>query len=116
MVIAQKSKISREFLIQAFREAADAAVAADPGADADGETCNFDRLAVKLPGIRVKTVMECATIAEISVDEFIWFGRQWFCIHVPSHGQANRRTVMAQAACRKLQDFGLKSLLYYQMD
>ena len=38
----QVLKIDRPTLVHAFREAAAAAVAADPGPDADGGACNFD--------------------------------------------------------------------------
>jgi hypothetical protein len=46
------AKIDRKSLVHAFREAA--ALAADPGQDADGGTCNFDSPTIFLPGVREK--------------------------------------------------------------
>jgi len=111
------AKIDRETLVHAFREAKAAALAGDPGQDADGGTCNFDTPAIRLPGIREKFVAECAAEAGISASAFDWLGGQrWFFVHVPTHGQANRRSIMAEAACRRLKELGLQAVMYAQAD
>ena len=111
------ARIDRETLTHAFREAAAAALAADPGPEADGGTCNFDTPAIRLPGMRERLVQECANEAGISASAFDWLGgRRWFWIHVPNHGQANRRTRMAEAGCRRLKELGLQARMYCQAD
>ncbi len=111
------AKIDRETLVHAFREAAAAALAADPGPEADGGTCNFDTPAIRLPGIRERFIRECATAAGISASAFDWLGgRRWFFVFVPMNGQANRRSIMAEAACRRLKQLGLPAAMYCQAD
>jgi len=113
------TKIDRETLTQAFREAAAAALAADPGEglENDGGTCNFDTPAISLPGMREKAVQACAEAAGITASAFDWLGgRRWFFVHVPTFGQANRRTRMAEAACRRLKELGLNAVMYCQAD
>jgi hypothetical protein len=113
------AKIDRETLVRAFREAAAAALTADPGEglENDGGTCNFDTPAVFLPGARESFVEECAAEAGISASAFKWLGgRRWFFIFVPMKGQANRRSLMAEAACRRLKELGLQAVMYCQAD
>lgn len=113
------AKIDRETLVHAFREAAAAALAADPGEglENDGGTCNFDTPAIRLPGVREKFLKECAAEAGIDVDPFDWFGgRRYYWVRVPMYGQANRRSRMAEAACRKLKELGLPATMYSQAD
>jgi hypothetical protein len=64
------AKIDRQTLISAFREAKAAALAADPGPDADGGTCNFDTPAIHLPRVRETWVQECAAEAGIEASAF----------------------------------------------
>jgi hypothetical protein len=110
------AKIDRKSLVHAFREAAAAALAADPGQDADGGTCNFDSPTIFLPGVREKLVQECAAEAGIGFSARKWFGRRYFFVETPAYGQANRRSIMAEAACRRLEEMGLKAVLYCQAD
>jgi hypothetical protein len=113
------AKINRETLIHAFREAAAAALAADPGEglENDGGTCNFDTPTIHLPGARERFVQDCATAAGIEASAFSWFGgRRWFFVFVPMKGQANRRSIMAEAGCRRLKDLGLHAVMYCQAD
>jgi hypothetical protein len=35
---------------------------------------------------------------------------------VPLHGQANRRSRMAEATCQRLKELGLNAVMYDQMD
>jgi hypothetical protein len=110
------AKIDRATLVQAFREAAAAALAADRGQDADGGTCNMDTPVIRLPGVREKFVQECAAEAGISASAIEWLGRRCFFVFVPLKGQAARRSRMAEAACRQLKEAGLDAAMYYQMD
>jgi len=111
------AKIDRESLVHAFREAAAAALAADPGPEADGGTCNFDTPVIQFPGIRERFIRECAAAASIDAVPFDWLGgRRWFFVFVPLHGQANRRSLMAEAACRRLKALGLPAAMYCQAD
>jgi hypothetical protein len=66
----QSPTIDRAALVHAFREAAAAALAADPGPDADGGTCNFDAPAIRPPGVREKFLAECAAEAGVNVSAF----------------------------------------------
>jgi hypothetical protein len=67
--------------------------------------------------MRAKLVQECAAEAGISASAFEWLGgRRWFFVNVPLHGQADRRSPMAEAACRRLKEAGLHAAMYYQMD
>jgi hypothetical protein len=109
------AKPDRQTLIHAFQEAA--ALAADPGEGQDGGTCNFDCPAIQLPGIPAKFVEECASEAGIRAADFKWFsGKRWFWILLPTRGQANRRTIMAEAGCRRLKELGLQAVMYMQAD
>ena len=111
------AKIDRETLVHAFREAAAAALAADPGPAADGGTCNFDTPVIQFLGIRETFVRECAAAAGIEASPFDWLGgRRFFFIFVPLHGQANRLSIMAEAACRRLKALGLPAGMYCQAD
>jgi hypothetical protein len=110
-------------LADLFRRAAEAALAADT--DEDGGTCNFDTPAFRIKRCR-KTVIEAAAREAgvlVDVTEFTWFGQRWFWLIVPMHGQAARRTRMAEAAAkvlREAQEKGeipeFRALLYCQSD
>jgi hypothetical protein len=111
------AKPDRQTLIHAFREAAAAALDADPGEGQDGGTCNFDSPAIHLPGIPAKFVEECAHEAGIRAADFKWLGgKRWFWILLPTRGQANRRTIMAEAGCRRLKQLGFDAEMYMQAD
>lgn len=103
-------------IINAFRAAAQAAVAADPGDDNDGGTCNMDCPVVSLPGMAEKTVARLAEEAGINAYAIRWTSSRWFVVGVSLRGQANQRSKMAEAATKALIDCGLKAATYYQMD
>ncbi|OPZ24195.1 MAG: hypothetical protein BWZ02_02925 [Lentisphaerae bacterium ADurb.BinA184] len=115
-----------EQLANLFRNAAAAAVAADPGEglENDGGTCNMDTPAFRLPGVPASVVAEASTSAGVPAESFRWFGgKVWYWLRVPLHGQANRRSTMMTAAQRVLdraqesgEVAGLESCGYYQMD
>jgi len=80
----------------------------------DGGTCNFDAPAVKLK----------ATERQLSGMEWPmmkWGKRQpdggtWFVILINLSGQGNRRTRMAEAAAKSLQESGYDATVYYEVD
>ena len=107
--------ITKDELTKLFIAARDAAIAADP--TEDGGTCNFDTPSIRIENARQSMIEEAAKAAGISVTEFTWFKRRWFWVNVPLHGQANRRTKMAQAANDVLKTRPeLNAMMYYQMD
>jgi hypothetical protein len=108
-----KNEARIEALATAFRAAQAAALSAEPGDD-DG-TCNMD-CAVFRPerGLRSSIIEAAAREAGIHIRISDWFGRAVF-LYV-SKGQGNRRTRMAEAAQRALEDHGLNATVYYQMD
>jgi len=101
-----------------------AALEADPGPgpDHDGGTCNFDAAFVSVPGMREAQAEEIMRLTEIpgspglrvTLSNHSLFGRilMMHCYN----GQANRRTVMAEAAGKSLKSAGVDSGMYYQMD
>jgi hypothetical protein len=79
----------------------------------DGGTCNFDACYIRVPGMRESTARE---ISGVSMMDTRWHGRT---LHLHgTHGQANRRTAMAEAQ-RKFLEANYPQLsigMYYQMD
>lgn len=108
-----KSEALKAVLARAFREAYEAAEGAAPGDDAG--TCNRD-CAVYRPErwVTNRLIQEAAAEAHVRVSISHWFGRAAF-LYV-SHGQGNRRTRMAEAACNTLKAHGLDATVFYQMD
>ena len=110
-------------LSEVFRKAKEAAIAADPGNEGDGGTCNFDSPAFRIHRGNLKKIEAAAEAAEVSVYRFDWFGRKWFWLNECTNGQGNRRTTMAEAATKVLKEAveagtveGLEATTYYQMD
>jgi hypothetical protein len=106
-------------IVAAIKDAAAAARFADPGRDEDGGTCNFDAAFVCAKGMRLAQIRE---ITEASKPECLVFhsdhslyGRI-LMLGGCTEGQANRRTVMAEAAGKSLKAAGIESGMYYQMD
>lgn len=47
------------------------------------------------------------------------YGRMWsgsYMVDIPLQGQGNRRTRMAEAACKALRNSGYEAYMYYQCD
>lgn len=119
-------KIDVQALAQVFREAKEAALAADPGAglENDGGTCNCDTPAFRIKGAREAHILAAGEAAGVKPQPFDWFGgRRWYWLNVPLFGQANRRTRMMEAAQRVLRDAqetgriaGLEACGYMQAD
>lgn len=80
----------------------------------DGGTCNFDALAIKVKA------------TEKQMKQLDWFtfkwgkresdGKTWYVIELDYSGQGNRRSRMAEEACRSMNEQGYDAQVYYQMD
>jgi hypothetical protein len=100
---ATAPKITAESLANCFRAAREAAEAIDR--EEDGGTCNMDSPAFRLPRVPDKLIREAAELAGVSASDFLWFGRKrWYWLHVPLHGQGNRRSRMSHAATQALRE------------
>jgi hypothetical protein len=104
-------------IVEAIKAAVAAAKAADRGDDADGGTCNFDSAYIPVPSIREKQAKEIIALVPeggVTLGDYSFHGRV-LMLHC-YHGQANRRTIMAEAASKAIQALGMKASMYYQMD
>lgn len=98
---------------EAIKKADEAAIKADP--IDDGGTCNFDGPVIKLPeGIKKKDLEGCSFRIEPISSKGLWKG--WYWVYITQYGQANRRTTMAEAAAKSLEESGIEASVYYQMD
>ena len=82
----------------------------------DGGTCNFDTVYVFL-GRKSKRLTEALSTLDIKVEPmqmrgYSGFWWAWF----NTSGQADRRTMMAEAANKRLRELGWESHVYYMMD
>lgn len=82
----------------------------------DGGTCNFDSVILK-----IKIPAQFAPQIWVELDKMLVrdYGRMWrgcYMVDIPLSGQANRRTRMAEAACKELNNAGYNAFLYYQRD
>lgn len=80
----------------------------------DGGTCNFDT-----PIIKVKATER--QLAQMDWQVFKVGKRQpdggtWYQILINLSGQGNRRTRMAEAAAKSLQESGYNASVYYEVD
>lgn len=82
--------------------------------DDDG-TCNFDAPTLSLKGWNRKKVIQAAREAGTSADPWGLWGRIEYIISCP-YGQANRRTVYAEAIRDSLKAAGYDAGMYYAMD
>lgn len=110
-------------LALALRRAEAAAIAADPGENGDGGSCNFDTVVLRLPGWRAKDIAKAAELSGVRVEKMgsKWLGATGYWVWCTMHGQANRRTAMMEAAYKVLRNDehcqGIWSAVgYYQMD
>lgn len=113
----------KELLVDVFRRAEAAALAADPGEglENDGGACNFDTPVFFLKGARLADVMGAALAVGIGVTRSTWMGRPTYFLNVTMRGQGDRRTKMGRAAYDVLKAAeptipGLRVAFYQQMD
>lgn len=83
----------------------------------DGGTCNFDSVVIRLPRWREKDIHQVLEDTGFDIGDQLsgWFSGYRF-VWFPYEGQANRRTMMAEAAKKSLQEDGYDVCMYYQMD
>ena len=82
----------------------------------DGGTCNFDSVILK---IKIPAQFVPQTWVELDKMLVRDYGKMWrgcYMVDIPLSGQANRRTRMAEAACKELNNAGYNAFLYYQCD
>ena len=109
-------------LAQALRESCNAATQAEPGDD-DG-SCNLDQPVIRIPGAKGSaTIRAAAQLAGVEVDCFEWIGGSWFFVRCPLSGMAEKRSRMAIAASRVLEELansgsvpGLRATCWLQAD
>lgn len=90
----------------------------------DGGSCNLDTPAFRVERMPQKVIETAAKLAGVTVTQFDWMGRQkWYWLNVHSAGQGDRRTRIATAAQRVLDEAkkvhevpGLASCMYQQAD
>lgn len=84
----------------------------------DGGTCNFDAPAIdyRAMGMRKDKAEEAINAARLHCYEWNSWGGKKLVISGIASGQGNRRTRMAEAACRSLQADGIAATMYYQVD
>lgn len=114
-----KNAMLKDKVAKALREAVAGALAADPGPDGDFGTCNLDSPTILVSLAEKRDYLAAADSAGVLLSETNWLRRKGFkryFVRTPVHGQANRRSIMAEAAHKKLLEKGLDSLMYYQMD
>lgn len=78
----------------------------------DGGSCNFDTPVIRINATERQMAMLDYRV--VKVDERGWRG--WWFVFLPLMGQANRRTRMAEAACKSLKESGFEASVYYQLD
>jgi hypothetical protein len=112
-----------DWLADLFRQAKWAAVAADPGEENDGGTCNFDTPCFAVPEQDVHAVGLAAGRAGLTVTPVDRFAGVNYWLMVPLRGQAHRRTRMMEAAQDVLNKAaesgafpGFRAFGWYQMD
>lgn len=82
----------------------------------DGGTCNFDQPAIWLSKeLKFAAIKAAADEAAVYVRDSRWMKLPVAFVGCMS-GQGARRTTMAEAACKALNDAGVKASMYYQMD
>lgn len=78
----------------------------------DGGSCNFDT-----PMLLVKMTKKQAETLPVRLEKCEYgFWKGWWFVHTPLYGQAMRRTAMAEAASKSLNESGFDSAVYYMLD
>lgn len=102
-------------LADALKKAAADGLRAADGVD-DGGTCNFDAATLDLKGWTEAKVKEAAKAAGVGC--FVWnlWGSKRYVFPLHLGGQANARTVAAEAMRNSLKAAGYEAGMYYQAD
>lgn len=77
----------------------------------DGGSCNFDHPIIKIKRLTAKQAEQLP----LRVSK-CYGGGGWWSVYCALHGQAMRRTAMAEAFARKMDELGYESAVYYMMD
>lgn len=108
-----KEKIQK--LAEALKRADEAALR-EANTD-DGGTCNFDTPLIRLEGWSKSEIKEASDLANVEIgDKLSGWHKGYRYVRVKLYGQANRRTLMAEAAERSLEADGYDVSMYYHMD
>lgn len=80
----------------------------------DGGTSNFDALAIKVKATERQ-------MKQLDWHSYKWTkrdtdGRTWYVIELNYSGQGNRRTRMAEEACKSMEAQGYSATVYYEAD
>ena len=78
----------------------------------DGGSCNFDTPMMKIKLSRKEREQMKDFLTPVDMRGY----RDHYFVEIPLKGQANRRTVMAEAAARFLKAEGYEASVYYQLD
>lgn len=112
---ATTKKIPLATVIDAIKQAQAAALAAEPGDD-DG-TCNMDTPLIKLDRYTEKDLQAVKDATGIDIGDRMkgfWSGYRF--LWTARSGQANKRSRMAEAAYRKLNELGIPCHFWQQCD
>ena len=82
----------------------------------DGGTCNFDAVALDLPGWCRKKVEQAAKAAGVGCSTWTLFGHKKYVFSIRSGYQGSARTEAAEAMAEALKLSGYDAGMYYQMD
>lgn len=77
----------------------------------DSGSCNFDRPIIKINRLTRKQ----AESLPLQVSK-CYGGGGWWNVYCALYGQANRRTMMAEAFARKMNELGFECSVYYMLD
>lgn len=102
-------------LIEAIERANKAALSIEN--NEDGGTCNFDTPIIKLDRWTEEELHHVKKQTDVSIgDKLSGYHKGYRFVFTEMEGQANRRTRMAEAAKKSLQNDGYDVSMYYQMD
>lgn len=109
-----KTKVELEELNKALQNAVNAA--AKLADTEDSGTCNFDSVTLEISIPKKLAEQACVRLEKMLVRDW---GRMWqgcYMVDIPLSGQGNRRTRMAEAACKVLRESGYNAHTFYMMD
>ena len=79
----------------------------------DGGSCNLDTPVIKIKGLTEEQAKQLpANLGKVSSG--VWKG--WWFVFGNLQGQAMRRTAMAEAICKSLEEDGYEASVYYMLD
>ncbi len=82
----------------------------------DGGTCNLDAVTLKITIPAKFAAQTWVKLDKMLVSDWGRMWRGYYMVDIPLSGQANRRTRMAEAACKALVAAGYNATMFYQCD